>query len=318
MIDHLHENIVGIDVSKLHLDVALHNNNQTLHVTYDVKGLSQLIRWLAKHHVSLVVLEATGNYQRSLIVALHEASIAFHIANPRHVRNLAKANGQLAKTDKIDAKMIALYGHFKKPQPTPMPSNNSLKLREFVCRYRQLKQQITQQKNQLQQYYDDALVTSCRRVLRLLEQELKQVETSMQELIENHKESKKRTELMQTVPGVGKTLAYHLVVTLPELGKCNRKEIAMLVGLAPVNHDSGQYRGKRMTGGGRREVRSMLYMPMLSAIQCNPIIKKKYRQLVDQGKPKKVAIIACMRKLVTFLNSMLKDEKTWEEMTNLA
>lgn len=314
MIHNLHSNIAGIDVSKSNLDIAIHKSNKTLHVSYDPTGLRKLINFLNKHNTTLVILEATGHYHLRLINALNQHNIPFHIANPTHVRNLAKATGQFAKTDTIDAKIIALFGHFKKPQPTPMPSKNRLKLQEATRRYRQLKQQITQTKNQIDQYQAQDFIDSCSRVLDVLQEELAKIEQSIQQLVDQESDLKKRAARLQSVPGVGQTLAHHLVTSLPELGQCNRKQIAKLVGIAPLNKDSGRSQAYRKTAGGRRIIRTMMYMPTLSAIRHNPLIKTKYHQLLAVGKRPKVAIIACMRKLLTLLNYMIKAEKDWPQI----
>ncbi|MBT3044317.1 MAG: IS110 family transposase [Candidatus Thiodiazotropha sp. (ex Codakia orbicularis)] len=301
---------VGVDVGKWMLDVHIYEKDIHWQDENTPEGVSKILKRLAHYRVKRLVMEATGRYQLALAAAAYQKSLPVCIVKPLSIRRYAGVVEQLAKTDKIDARVIAEYAAIIQPEPTPKVSRNLRTIKDLLTRRRQVMEMRTQELNRLQ-IMGKAFETSCRRILRCLDAEICSIEKKLNQLVERQAEWAERKSLLLSAPGVGDTLAYTLLADLPELGSLNNKQVAALVGVAPINRDSGMSRGKRRIKGGRAGVRTTLYMATLSATQCNPVIRAFYRQLVDQGKHKKVALTACMRKFVTMLNAMVRDQVAW-------
>jgi len=304
---------VGIDVSKRKLDVCLliGSSKQLLSFDNTVGGISSLIDRLRSQQIQLIVLEATGRYERRCGVELMTHGFEVAIVNPRQPRDFAKATGQLAKTDAIDAFILATFGKVIGPRISQLPSEHQLLLDEMVARRRQVVQMHAQEGNRLQQAFDKKIQSSIKRIMRLLDQQREDLDRQIARLIDRDDDWRGRLELLKTVPGVGDVTASTLVAELPELGKLNRQQIAKLVGLAPINHDSGKSRGERHIIGGRSTVRCTLYMATLTARTFNPLIKAMADRLTRAGKPFKKVMTACMRKLLTILNTMARTGEKW-------
>jgi transposase len=307
---------VGIDVSKAQIDVAIRPTAQTLSVVNDKAGIKALIKQLAKIQPSLVVLESTGGLERQLLSALVSAEIAVVRVNPRQVRDFAKATGQLAKTDSIDAAILAHYAQAIRPQLRPLPDAVTMELRALSARRRQLIEMIVMEKNHL--FTADKLVRkSITEHIDWLEQKLQRVDTDIDRFIEQSPIWKEHEDILRSAPAIGRVTSRTLLAELPELGTLDRKQISSLVGLAPFNRDSGTVKGRRCIWGGRASVRCALYMAALVATRCNPVIRDFYKRLKTKGKPFKVALIACMRKLLTILNAMIKHKSRWSDTGSL-
>ena len=301
---------VGIDVSSEHLDVAVRPTGESWQSTNDTRGIAALVERLGELTPHLVVLEATGGIEMALAGELAAAELPTAVLNPRHVRDFAKAVGKLAKTDAIDAEVLAHFAEAVRPVPRQMPDDNAQELRALVARRRQVVEMITAEKNRLRM--------APRRVrpqveghIRWLEDSLEEMDQDLGEFIRSSPLWRAKDKLLRSAPGVGPVLSMTLLAALPELGTPTRGEIAALVGVAPFNRDSGTLRGKRRVWGGRAKVRASLYMATLVAARYNPRIRDFYQRLCAAGKPKKVALAACMRKLLITLNSMLKHTQTW-------
>jgi len=303
----------GVDVSKAHLDVCLADEDRRL--TNDSAGWGQLVAKLKKVNVDLLVVEATGGYERGLVCALQEAGIAVARVNPRQARDFAKSMGVLAKTDKVDARVLRDFADVLTRHPdrakyvTPMVEPARQALLELVTRRRQLIEMRVAESNRL----DHASKLTKRGILsviKLLDKQIKAIDDEIDDNLEKH--FKLHKDLLDSVKGVGPATIMSLAAALPELGRLDRRSIAKLVGVAPLANDSGQRRGKRSTWGGRAPVRSVVYMAALVATQHNPVISAFYARLLAAGKPKKVALVACMRKLLTILNAMLRDARSWD------
>lgn len=314
--DHL--TVAGVDVSKATLDFFIEGRAGTRRVDYDGPGLAALINACVGAGVTLVVLEATGGIERRLVRALAGAALAFHVANPRQVRDLARALGRLAKTDAIDARMLVEYGSKLRPTPHVLPDENRQKLRDLSTRHQQLTDMHAAETNRRGACEDATITAMIDEHLALIDTQVQTVARTMEELIDADAAMARDAEAIESTPGLGRLTARRLVADLPELGRCSPRQIARLVGLAPINRDSGTLRGKRMTGGGRGAVRKLLYMPTLVATRHNPLIRAMYQRLLAAGKPKMVALVACMRKLLIFLNAMIREGKTWDQFIKWA
>jgi transposase len=303
---------VGIDVSKAKLDVCLSPSGQTSVFSNDVSGVSQLITLLRQQpQVMRCLLEATGRYERRAAADLMEAGFHVAVVNPRQARDFARSLGRLAKTDTIDASTLAEFaklGHVRFSEKTP---DNQAVLEDLITRRRQLTQMLASEKTRREGLTHKLTRASVDQVIRLLDQQREDLDRAIAKLIESDDDWKNRRELLASVPGVGNATASQLIANLPELGKLNRQQIAALVGVAPLNRDSGMMRGRRSIFGGRADVRKGLYMATVSAMRCNPIIRSFAERLIAAGKAFKVAMIACMRKLVTILNIMVKNNEQW-------
>lgn len=305
---------IGIDVAKDSLDMAYASATGTERhsVANSRAGHDSLIERLPAHAEARVVVEATGGYERALITALIEAGYRVAVVNPRQVRDFAKALGILAKTDRIDALVLARFGEQVQPRLLEEDPTQRAELMQLVARRRQLIELRTMESNRLGQSTARAAQKSIRHVLKLLEKEIDQLEAEIARLLQSDDDWRAKIELLSTVPGVAKVTSATLVAVVPELGRLNRQAIAALVGLAPFNDDSGRHRGTRRITGGRGAVRQVLYMATLSARRCNPVIHAFAQRLAAQGKKPKVIIAACMRKLLVILNTMLKNNTPWK------
>jgi transposase len=304
----------GIDVSKARLDVAVLPSGETFAVTNDEDGIQTLVEKLLQEKAvpTLVVLEATGGLQRPLVAALFASRIASAVVNPRQSRDFAKAIGRLAKTDRIDALVLARFAEAVRPEPKAPLETEALEFQAIVARRRQLVQMMTAEKNRLGGAATSRKVRSRLEAhIRWLEKELARVDRDLDEAIADSPTFKENETLLRSVPGVGPVLCRTLLAELPELGSLSPRELSALVGVAPINRDSGTLRGRRGVWGGRARVREALYMAALVATRYNPAIKEFYGRLVASGKPKKVALVACMRKLLTILNAMIRERTPW-------
>ena len=301
----------GIDVSKARLDVAVTGSDDTWSVSNTSDGIVQLVERLREVGLELVVMEATGGFEVPAAAALAAAEIPVVISNPRQVREFARSTGQLAKTDAIDAHILALFAERVRPQVRPLPDDDARALDAIVGRRRQIIDMITAEKNRLG-FALPAVKKSIEQHIRWLERQLADIDSDLDGLIRKSPVWQAKNDLLRDVPGVGPNLARTLIAELPELGRLSNKEIAALVGVAPLARDSGLFRGKRMIWGGRAPVRSALYMSILSATKWNPVIRMFYLRLRSQGKPPKVAMVACMRKQLTILNAMVRDSREWD------
>ena len=303
---------VGIDVSKAHLDVHLEPEGKQWRSANDASGIAEIVQALSLVPVALVVLEATGGMEQAIAQAAAEAGIAVVVTNPRRVRDFAKAIGKLAKTDRIDAKVLALYGQAVRPEVRSLASESARDLQELVLRRQQVTEMVSAERNRRSSARSERARTQIDRHIDWLKEELKQLDVQIQAQLESSQQWQQQQALLQSVPGVGAVTSRTLIALLPELGKLSRQQIAALVGVAPINCDSGQLRGKRFTMGGRSTVRSALFMAAFVASRHNPVIAPFYQRLLEQGKPKKVALVACMRKLLVILNAMLKQNQPWQ------
>jgi transposase len=302
---------VGIDVAKDRLDVHLRPSGEAFAVGRDAAGLGALVERLAGLAPSLVVLEATGGFEMTVAAALGAAQLPLAVVNPRQIRDFARATGRLAKTDRLDAAAIARFAEAIRPAPRPLPDAAARALGELVARRRQIVEMIGSESQRRRQLGDPRLIRRLDAHLAWLQRELSEIEADLDDAVRGSAAWRATEDLLASVPGIGKTSARTLIAELPELGTLDRRKIACLVGVAPVNRDSGAFRGRRMVLGGRAGVRKALYMPTLTAIRRNPAIRALYARLIARGKPAKVAITAAMRKLLTILNAILKSQTPW-------
>lgn len=305
------EIFVGIDVSKATLDVAFWDSEVYWQLPNDGEGWQELVKRLQPLSSVLVVIEASGGLEQPVVAELYTEKLPVAIVNPTRVRNFARSTGQLAKTDKLDARIIAHFAQAVRPQVRPLRTPEEDHLNALVTRRRQVVTMLTSEKNRKATTHhtlqDRVLVH-----IAWLEAELKELETEIEQFILQSVEWKEKADLLQSVPGIGPVTASTMLAELPELGSRNRQQIAALVGVAPLNKDSGKKRGKRRTFGGRASVRRTLYMATLVATRCNPVIRRFYERLLANGKEKKVALTACMRKLLVILNSMIRHRQSWQ------
>jgi transposase len=304
---------VGIDVSKAQLDVAFRPSGERMQVSNSDQGLDELVARLKSDAVTLVVLEATGGYQAALVAGLALAKIPTAVVNPRQVRDFAKATGRLAKTDALDAEVLAHFAEAIRPEPKPLVDEETIALEALMTRRRQVVEMITAERNRLPQSHK-SLRDSIKAHINFLQRELQDIHRDLDGMLRNSPLWREKEDLLRSVPGVGRVMAATLLAELPELGRLNRKQIAALVGVAPLNRDSGTYRGKRAIWGGRASVRAALYMAALVASRHNPTIRTFYERLCAAGKAKKLALTACMRKLLTMLNAMARSKTTWRSL----
>jgi transposase len=306
---------IGIDVSKSKFDVRILPEDVHLTCAYDDEGIARLLTDLPKHEC-VVVLEATGGLERRLAAALVDAGHATSIVNPRQARDFARGIGLLAKNDSLDARVLAVYAQYATLRPFQKPSEKQQELNALVLRRRQLLTLQTAERNRLEQTTGKVPAKSIRHVLDLLRKEIKKHDAEIARLIADNDDWRNKSELLQTVPGVGPATSASLVAELPELGKLNRQQIASLVGVAPFSRDSGQSRGRRAIWGGRSAVRSALYMAAFNATKYNAIIRAFADRLKQAGKRRKVILTACMRKLLVILNTMVRTQTTWKQIPN--
>jgi transposase len=305
----------GIDVSKEYLDLDLAPNREPLRVPNTSAGHATLVERLSARKIRVIVIEATGGYERAVVAELIAAGMPVAVVNPRQVRDFARAQGRLAKTDQLDAAALADFGLAIRPPQRPLPDEETLQMREKLARRRQLVQMFTAESNRLEHVANRAVRRSIESVLDLLRKQLQTIEDDLDQTIRRSAAWQEKAEVIRSAPGIGPQVSRTLLVNLPELGQCSRQQIAALVGVAPLNRDSGKLRGRRSIWGGRPEVRASLYMATLSATRFNPAIREHYQRLLKAGKCKKLALTACMRKLLTILNAMVRDNKTWQTAT---
>jgi transposase len=305
------EIFAGIDVSKKRLDVAVcGSQTRGWSVKYDDAGVRSLVEELRELAPTLLVLEATGKLETHVVAALAAADVPVVVVNPRQVRDFARAMGELAKTDEIDARILALFAEKIRPEIRPLQDEDTRDLDALLTRRRQLVDIRTGERNRLYQA-SPVVRTSIEEHIAWLDARIGEVDAEMQLQIEASSVWREKDRLLRSTPGVGPTLSLALLAGVPELGTLNRQKVSKLVGIAPLNRDSGTLRGTRRIWGGRSDVRNVLYMGTLSAVRHNPVIKEFFHRLVARGKPKKVALVASMRKLLTILNRMLKDGTAW-------
>lgn len=304
------QTFVGIDVAKDSVEVTVHLSQEHWNYANDEAGLLKLLAQMKKLKPALIVLEATGGYEVTIAAELQSKGFPTAVVNPRLIRDFARSLGILAKTDLVDAKVIARYAATVQPPPRPLPTPETQRLGAIMARRRQIVAMLTMEKNRLHNA-DPVVITRIQEHILWLQQELDDINKELQQLIENNPDWKEKSDILQSVPGVGPNTAITLLSDFPELGSLNRKQSASLCGVAPFNRDSGTLRGKRTTWGGRQSVRTATYMATFTAIRFNPVLKTFFARLIAAGKPFKVALVACMRKLICILNMMLKHHSRW-------
>jgi transposase len=304
---------VGIDVSKAEFVVATHPSGERWTSRTTPEGIDDVVQRLITLGPTVIVVEATGGYERALVAACAAVLLPVAVVNPRHVRAFAQALGRTAKTDAIDADVLALFGARVQPTPRPIPDAATQAFAALVARRRQLLDMLGAEQRRLEQATTTAVRRDLRNHIRWLERRVKDVDDEIGRAIQGSPIWRVQEDLLRTVPGIGPTVARTLLAELPELGRLDRRAIAALVGVAPFNRDSGQWRGRRMIHGGRASVRAALYMSALVATRHNATLKRFYQRLRAVGKPAKVALVAVMRKLLTIINAMIKHQSTWQD-----
>ncbi len=305
------ERNVGIDIGKSMLDMCIYEVDIYTQYPNTPEGIRQLLKQLSRYKVTRIVVEATGGYERALVETCADKELPLIIVQPMQVRQFAKAQGIIAKTDKLDSRLIAQFGAVMKPEPKPLNSKKIRYIRDLLSRKRQLNDMRTQELNR-QHKVPAILAATHKRMIKVLDKEIEWVNKLLAKAVNEVTEWQRTYEIVSSAPGIGDGVAFTLLGELPELGNLSARKIAALCGLAPFNRDSGAMKGRRRIQGGRAPIRTVLYMAMLSAIQCNPVIKRFYQKLVAQGKHKKVALTACMRKMMTMLNAMVRDNCEWQ------
>ena len=305
---------IGIDIAKDKIDISVLPSGESWTVGTTPPELLETVDRLAALKPTNIVMEATGGYEARLAASLVTAGLPVAVVNPRQVRDLARALGILAKTDAIDAHVLALFAQKVQPECRPLPTDDEQVLKELLTRRRQLVDMRTAELNRRQQIVSKQVCESIITLIESINHELDGIECEIDNRIKASPVWRTKDKLLQSVPGIGKTTASMLIVALPELGQLNRRKIASLVGLAPMNRDSGTFRGRRMITGGRASIRAGLYMPILSAVRCNSKIKPFYDRLIAAGKLEKVALTACMRKLLTMLNAIVRENQPWHSI----
>jgi transposase len=304
---------VGIDISKDHLDLHQLPQNRAARFETSPEGSGKLITYLKRRKPTLIVIEATGGYESQLAAELVSAKLNVAVVNPFQVRSFAKALGILAKTDAIDARVLARFAQDVRPEPRTLPDEQQMELKALVMRRRQLTEMLIAEKNRLKRTSSQRVRLSVKQSLESIQKQIDQLDDQIKGEVKETPAWREKDDLLRSVPGINHITSHMLMAQLPELGNLNRRQIAKLVGVAPMNRDSGLYRGKRMIYGGRKHVRKALYMATLAAIRWNPHIENFYFHLRNQGKSFKVALVACMRKLLIIINSMLKHKVTFKQ-----
>jgi transposase len=303
---------VGIDVSKDRLDVHVLPSDEAFAVARHGEGLDVLVERLRALPAELVVLEATGGYETVVAAALAAGGLPLVVVNPRQIRDFARAAGQLAKTDRLDARIIARFAQAMRPEPRPVPSAAAQALGELVARRRQIVEMIGAENNRRRHLTHKRVLRGLERILAELQTQLSEIEREIDDNVRGTPAWREKENLLKTVPGIGNTIARTLIAEIPELGTLDRRKIASLAGLAPINRDSGTLTGRRSLAGGRGPVRAALYMAVMVSIRHKLPLAQTYQRLRDAGKAPKAAITACMRKLITILNAILRDQKPWQ------
>jgi transposase len=305
---------VGIDVAKEHLDVHVRPTDETWRITNDDAGHATLRERLSLAPAALIVLEATGGHEVAVVATLASAGLAVVVVNPRQIRAFARATGQLAKTDTLDARVIALFAEAVRPAVRSLPDEQTRALDEAVTRRRQLVDMLGAETNRRRLVRDRTVQRRIEAHIHWLKRALREINRDLQTTIRSSPIWRETDDLLRSAPGIGPVTTSTMLAELPELGHLSRHKIAALVGVAPLNRDSGQFRGRRMVAGGRSSVRRVLYMATLSAIRRNPAIAAFYQRLRANGRPAKVALTAAMRKLLTILNAMVRDRRPWQQI----
>jgi len=315
IINNQNEINVGVDTGKTQLDIYIRPLDIYFTVSNDEKGINKAVKEIKKHKPTRIVIEATGRLEQAFIIACANEKLPFVVANPVRIKKFAGSVGQLAKTDKLDAKLIAYYSDAIKPELSTLKPETLRKMSDLLSRRCQLMEMRTMEKNRLQSL-PKSLESTITPMLTVINNQLTKIDNKMAKLIEQCDEYKVKNDIIQSVPGVGNVVAFSLLSNMPELGYISNKEAAALVGVGPINRESGTFKGKRMIRGGRHQIRTAMFMSMMSAMQCNPVFKATYQRLVAAGKPKKIAIIACVRKMIVILNSMVRDGVYWDPKMN--
>ncbi len=302
---------VGVDTGKSQLDIYIRPLDIYFTVPNNEKGIKEAVKTIKKHKPKRVAIEATGRLEMPFILACDKAKLPYVIANPLRVKKFAGAIGQRAKNDRLDAALIAHFAESIQPELTKIKSENIRLMSDLVARRNQLLSIQTMERNR-RQILPKNIASTITPILNAIKKQIENVEAKIAKLIDSSPEYQVKNDILQSMPGVGKVLAASLISNVPELGYINNKQASSLIGVAPITRESGRFKGKRMIQGGRAQVRTVMYMAMMSAIQCNPVFKATYERLLAVGKPKKVAIVACMRKMVVILNSMLRDGVHWD------
>ncbi|EMF7366613.1 IS110 family transposase [Vibrio aestuarianus] len=303
---------IGVDTGKSQLDIYIRPLDVFFTVPNNEKGIKQALTTIKKHNPQRIVIEATGRLEMPFVLACTEAKLPIVRANPVHIKRFAGAIGRRAKNDRLDAQLIAHYGEAIKPDLTVIKAKNIRLMSDLVIRRNQLLAMQTMEKNRIQ-ILPKHLHSTITPILTAIKNQVSKIENKLVKLIEDCPEYQTKNTLLQSVPGIGNIAAASIISNVPELGYITNKQAASLIGVAPITRESGRYKGKRVIQGGRAQVRTVLYMAMMSAMQCNPVFKDTYARLLEAGKPKKVAIIACVRKMVVILNSMLRDGVMWDQ-----
>jgi transposase len=302
---------VGVDTGKFQLDFYIRPLGVAFTVPNNEAGIKEAVATLKKHSPTRIIIEATGRLEHAFVCACAKANLPFVIANPIHIKGFGKAIGRLAKTDRLDASLIAHYGEAVQPRLSELRPGVLQQLSDLLSRRRQLLAMQTMEKNR-RQIMPKALASSIKPILTALANQIGKIDQKLQVLIESCEDYKAKNDIVQSMPGIGKVVALSLISNMPELGYISNKEAAALIGVAPMNKESGKYQGQRKIRGGRAQIRTVMYMAMMSAIQCNPVFKTTYNKLLAVGKTKKSAIIACVRKMIVILNSMVRDGAMWD------
>jgi transposase len=304
--------VVGIDVAKAVLDVAVRPQSEERHLANDAAGIAEIVEWLQALHPQVIVVEATGGYEAALVAELGVAGLPVAVVNPRQVRDFARATGRLAKTDRLDAQALAHFGQAVRPTPRPLLDDEAQALAALLERRRQVVAMRTAEENRLGATRIAVVRARIQAHLAWLEADLEEIDGDLRQRLRTSPLWREQDNLLQSVPGIGPILSLTFLAELPELGRLSHRQIAALVGVAPLNRDSGTLRGRRAVWGGRRAVRTALYMGTLRATRCNPPIQAFYERLLAAGKAKKVALVACMHKLLTMLNAMVRHQAHWQ------
>lgn len=315
MNEKLVESFVGIDVSKNTLDLRIEPAGEAMHVAYDDQGIAQVCRRLVEALPTLIVMEATGGLETRLAGELAAKGLPVAVINPRQARDFAKATGQLAKTDKVDAAMLCAFARAIRPAVRPLKSADARELDDLVNRRHQLVEIRVQETLRLATASSKALQKSLKTHIAWLDKRITKLDHDLKDRLQTSDAWKVKDDLLRGIPGVGDVTSMTMLAKCPELGQLNRREIAKLVGVAPLADDSGKHRGKRFIWGGRADVRAVLYMATVAAMRCNPAIKPFAQRLKMAGKPAKLVIAACMRKLLTIMNTMIKTNSPWTPPT---
>ncbi|MDA7747407.1 IS110 family transposase [Psychromonas sp.] len=307
---------IGVDTGKFQLDIHIRPLDIYFTVDNNDKGIKEALKKIKPHKPTRIVIEATGRLEHAFIMACSEANLPFAVANPAHVKKFAGAIGHKAKTDKLDAQLIAHYGEAIKPALSTLKPESMQLMSDLLSRRRQLMTMQTMEKNRLQ-IMPKEIASIIKPILTAIKNQIEKVDSKLSKLIEKCSEYKAKNTIIQSMPGIGNVVAFNLLSDMPELGYLTNKEAASLIGVAPFNKESGRYEGQRNIRGGRHKIRTVMYMAMMSAMQCNPVFKATYQRLLAAGKPKKTAIIACVRKMIIILNSMVRDGVMWNPKMNI-